>query len=141
MSREFTLAALVPDPITVRVGEETYPARTADVFGVEEIVRMDWLKRELESLQAEMADHARVEAMSKDEQLALAGSITNIVNDIVQLIIPTLPTDRLPLIPFARKLGLFQFWTTEMEKAHAGEGRPGRGKKAVLTPARRSPAS
>lgn len=119
--RTFTLADLVPDPITIHIGTETYRGRNADELGVVDSIRMGWMQDELRVLQEQLNDTEAIAAMSEDEQVALAQSAENLTDQMIKMIVPDVSDDQLKISPFARKVGLLQQWTIWQQESQAGK--------------------
>lgn len=128
--RSFTLADLVPDPITIRIGDKSYRGRNADEMSVVDAVKIGWMQDELNQVQEQLNDTEAIAAMSKEDQIALAESAASLLDQMLKLIIPDITDEDLTFAPFVRKLGLAQQWQIWQQEAQQGKSKVVRAGRA-----------
>lgn len=109
MAQNFRLSALVPEPLTFTddgYGGDgaQHEMRTPDLFSATEQARLLNLQNAAGALQTQAAG-GDVPAIS-----ALLGTL----DDMLAILIPTLPAERLADLPLAAKLAALAWWTTEV---------------------------
>lgn len=150
-NREFTLAALVPDPITIRIGDVVLAAKSIDQLSPVEVVEFEWLHTDFTSIQAQIADPAMQEQDGDDDETrehkrnqrrAIVQKTVARIDQMLRVLIPDITDTQLrDEVTFARKIGFIQWWQEQAQETQSGGGTPRRGKPARPTPARSSPAS
>lgn len=125
MSREFRLSDLQPDPLTF----------TDDAYGGDGR-RYDVLTADLMS-EADLAKMARLQRLAAQHFAAeRTEEALGVFNDLMALLIPTLPEARIAAIPLTFKTRFLEFW----QQQHPAPKVP-RGKARTPTPAPRAPRS
>ena len=107
--REFSLADLVPEPLTFRDnvggGDGTvYDVMRADMLGPTALARLQRLQKRAQSLY-----HGRVVSLEE------AGELEQVADEFIVMLIPNLPEERLATLGFQAKYKLITWWLAEVK--------------------------
>lgn len=119
--RSFTLAALVPDPITINFEEKTYRGRNADELSTVDAIKLGWMQDELNELQAQLGNPEAIAAMTKEEQIGLAQSVESLADQMIQIIVPDITDEEVKRASFVLKVGLLREWQIWQQEAQVGK--------------------
>ena len=121
MSKTFQLSSdltsLLPEPLTFRDnafgGDGTeYDVLTWEHFGPQQIAVLKRLERRLTANYTILA--ANVEELEEQQDLeVVAEKVENDLNAFLALIIPTMPVQRWPRIPYKWRYDFLQWWNAE----------------------------
>lgn len=121
MSKTFQLSSdltsLLPEPLTFLDnafggGGEEYDVLTWEHLGPQQIAKLKRLERRLVQNYTILA--ANVESLNEQQDLeAVAGHVEDDMNAFLALIIPTMPAERWPHIPYKWRYDFLQWWNTE----------------------------
>ncbi len=131
VNRTFSLADLVPEPLTFRDdlfgGDGTaYDVKTREMLGAIDIAR-------LERLQGRIQEQTKASALLADRE-GVAQDLETAVDEICALLVVGLPAGRLTKIPFGFKLTFLSWWRAAQPEEPPLPG----GAKAAPGPRRRS---
>lgn len=130
---QFDLVSIVQTPHTFRDRDgRTYEVPTAAMFSTIEIAKVTRLQ------------HALPEAMTalgqKDgDQAAAVTTLDQIVNEYFQMLVPTMPADRVQALAVGEKAAFIQWW--QAEETPKGTPPPNRAAGKRVSRGKRSPAS
>lgn len=135
MPATFDLADLVPEPMTMRdMDGTTYDVLGTELFGAVDYARLMRMRTDMAAafsgLQAKQGDQEAKERT--------AANLEQLADELIALLVPSLPAERRAAIPFAKKFRFLNWWKEQETK-----GQPTGESKAVekVIRGRRSPAS
>lgn len=158
MTTQFNLIDLIPQPLTFRdvepcsacqgsgceacanrgrIDGQRYDARTAAMFGPIDLATQQRLQREMG---AAITTMQRQDA-SEDELSAASEALEGVLDDLMALIIPTMPHERITALESGYKLQFVSWWREQQPQPKANpqpaRGRVTRGRpsRALSTPA------
>lgn len=120
---EFSLSSLLPEPLVFRDDRfggdgALHDVKTAGMLSVEDVVVLERLQRR----GVEAVGRTDLESGSQAAMLAQA------TDEMMGLLVPTLPAERLKAIPFAFKAAFLKWWREKQpqpEETDAGEAQAG----------------
>lgn len=117
MSNSFSFAEFIPEPLTykddVLGGDGTiYDVQVGDLLSTEAIVQFTRLEKQVRGLQ------------TGAEQEDAVVQIDQLVSQMLAILIPGLPAERLAAIPLQLKMKFAEWWRSEQGKAKGGESTP-----------------